>query len=143
MVRLLSIKKHADRHRSRGPDELLNLTNINEAIGFDVSAHADRHSYGGTDAIPDNGLRFSQIDKVFGTETAVTVDAGATVTISKGIYYVRTGANTTVEYSPDGGTTWVTLIPAGSAGLVISDGSNVRLNNAGATAEDSYLLPIL
>jgi len=110
---------------------------------MDIESHASRHAYGGDDAISDNALRFSQIDKVFGDETTVTVDAGATSTISKGIYYVRCGANTSVEYSPDGGTTWVTLIAAGGVGLVISDGSNVRLNNGGTAAEDSYLLPIL
>jgi len=110
---------------------------------MDIEAHASRHAYGGDDAIADNALRFSQIDKVFGSEQTVSVDAGATATISKGIYYVRCGANTKVEYSPDGGTTWVELIAAGGVGLVISDGSNVRLNNGGTAAEDSYLLPIL
>ena len=50
--------------------------------------------------------------------------------------------STKVEYSPDGGTTWRLLIPAGEGGVVISDGSNVRLNNTGASDEDSYLLPV-
>jgi len=109
---------------------------------MDIESHASRHAYGGDDAIADNALRFSQIDKVFGSEVTVSVDAGATSTISKGIYYVRCGANTSVEYSPDGGSTWVTLIAAGGVGLVISDGSNVRLNNGGTAAEDSHLLPI-
>jgi len=109
---------------------------------MDIEAHASRHGYGKEDAIPDNALRFSQIDKVFGSEVTVSVDAGATSTISKGIYYVRCGANTKVEYSPDGGSTWVELIPVGGVGLVISDGSNVRLNNGGTAAEDSHLLPI-
>jgi len=108
-----------------------------------IEKHSSRHAYGGDDAIADNALRFSQIDKVFGSEQTVSVDAGATVTIDKGIYYVRCGANTKVEYSPDGGTTWVELIAAGGVGLVISDGNNVRLNNGGSSAEDSHLLPIL
>ena len=87
-------------------------------------------------------LPFERLKKEFGTEQTVTVAAGGTQVISKGVYYVACGANTSVEYSPDGGTTWRTLIAAGGSGLVISDGSNVRLNNAGAAAEDSYLLPI-
>lgn len=87
-------------------------------------------------------LPFANLKKKFGTEQTVNVGAGATSAISKGIYYVTCGANTSVEYSPDGGTTWRTLISAGGAGLVISDGANVRLNNAGTAAEDSYLLPI-
>ena len=137
-----SVEAHASRHLSGGADEVLNLTNINNAIGFSVDAHASRHAYGGADALADNALRFSQIDKVFGTESTVTVTAGSTSTISKGVYLVSLGANTKVEYSPDGGTTWRTLIPAGEGGVVISDGSNVRLNNTGASDEDSYLLPV-
>ncbi|MGC9203181.1 MAG: hypothetical protein ACP5HX_11000 [Thermoproteota archaeon] len=46
-----------------------------------------------------------------------------------------------VEYTPDGGTTWRTAIPAGHGGLVITDGSIVRLVNGGTAAESSYLLP--
>jgi len=110
---------------------------------MDIEAHASRHAYGGADALAADALRFSQINKVFGSEQTVSVGAGATSTISKGIYYARCGANTSVEYSPDGGTTWVALISTGGVGLVISDGSNVRLNNTGTATEDSYLLPIL
>ena len=109
---------------------------------MDLEAHASRHAYGSADALADNALRFSQIDKVFGTESTVTVTAGSTSTISKGVFLVSLGANTKVEYSPDGGTTWRTLIPAGEGGVVISDGSNVRLNNTGTSDEDSYLLPV-
>jgi len=128
---VMDIEAHASRHDIGGDDEIPGL-----------ASHASRHAYGGADAIADNALRFSQIDKIFGSEQTVSVDAGATSTISKGIYYVRCGANTKVEYSPDEGTTWVELIAAGGVGLVISDGSNVRLNNGGTAAEDSYLLPI-
>jgi len=133
------------KQRKIAVDDTTKRVEIRDATGtdiMDIEAHASRHGYGGDDAIPDNALRFAQIDKVFGSETAVTVDAGATATIDKGIYYVRCGANTKVEYSPDGGTTWVELIAAGGVGLVISDGSNVRLNNGGTAAEDSHLLPI-
>ncbi|RLG66799.1 hypothetical protein DRN89_00095 [archaeon] len=109
---------------------------------MDIEAHASRHAHGGADALADNALRFSQIDKVFGTESTVTVTAGSTSTISKGVFLVSLGANTKVEYSPDGGTTWRLLIPAGEGGVVISDGSNVRLNNTGTSDETSYLLPV-
>ena len=134
------------KQRKIAVDDTTKRVEIRDASGndiMDIESHASRHAYGGDDAIADNALRFSQIDKVFGSEQTVSVDAGATATISKGIYYVRCGANTKVEYSPDGGTTWVELIAAGGVGLVISDGSNVRLNNGGTAAEDSYLLPIL
>lgn len=92
--------------------------------------------------ITDDSLKYSQIKVTFGTEQTVSVGAGATSTVPEGVYIVRLGANTSVEYSPDGGTTWYTLIAAGGTGIVFSDGTNVRLNNAGAAAEDSYLLPI-
>jgi len=109
---------------------------------MNIESHASRHAHGGADAIANNALRFSQIDKVFGTESTVTVTAGSTSTVSKGVYLVSLGANTKVQYSPDNGTTWRDLIPAGEGGVVISDGSNVRLNNTGASDEDSYLLPV-
>jgi len=127
-----SLLSHGSRHDIGGPDEIPGL-----------ASHGSRHGYGGADSIPDNGLRFSQIDKVFGDTSTVTVNAGATSTIPKGIYYVFCGANTTVEVYDATNATWRTLISAGGAGLVISDGSNVRLNNTGTAAEDSYLIPIL
>lgn len=109
---------------------------------MDIENHGSRHAYGGTDAIPNESLRFTQIAKVFGQESVVTVSAGETYIIPKGVYLVSLGANTSVEYSPDGGTTWRILIPAGHGGLVISDGVRVRLNNSGTESENSYLLPI-
>jgi len=114
----------------------------NDTEVMDVENHASRHSYGGADAIPDNGLRFSQLDKVFGTEATITVAAGSTSTVDKGVYLASLGANTSCEYSPDGGTTWRTLIATGGGGVIISDGSNVRLNNSGSADESSYLLPV-
>ena len=119
------------------------ILNPDGTVRVNLEKHASRHSYGGADAIPDNALRFSQLDKVFGTESATSIGAGATYTIPKGIYYVRCDADVRVEYSPDGGTTWITVISAGGAGLIISDGSNVRAVNAGTASENVYLLPIL
>ena len=122
-----------------------NRVSVKDATGvevIDIENHGALHGYGASQAIPADALRFSQIDKVFGTETTLSVEAGSTAVISKGIYYVRCDTNVSIEYSPDGGTTWVTIIPAGGAGLIISDGSNVRANNAGVGAENVYLLPI-
>jgi len=117
-------------------------TSIKDAGGVQLSSHGSRHEYGGADAISADGLRYQQIQVVFGTEQTVSVGAGSTPTIDEGVYYARLGPNTSVEYSPDGGTTWYTLISAGGTGLVFSDGSNVRFNNSGGSSEDSYLLPI-
>jgi len=118
-------------------------TSIKDAGGVQLSSHGSRHGKGGADAIPDDGLGYSQIKVSFGTEQAITVPAGSTSVIDEGVYIVRLGANTLVEYSPDGGSTWYTLIPAGSIGIVFSDGANVRFNNTGTSDETSYLLPIV
>lgn len=120
----------------------LKIYDSTDAEVMDIEAHASRHAYGGNDEIPAEGLRFSQLAKAFGTESTVSLNAGSKYTIPKGVYLVSLGANTSVEYSPNGGTTWRTLIPAGQGGVVISDGQNVRLNNAGTAAEDSYLMPV-
>jgi ribosomal protein S4E len=117
-------------------------TTITDAGGVQLSSHNSRHAYGGADALAADSLRYSQVKVVYGTEQTVNVGAGSTSTISEGLYIARTGANTTVEYSPDGGTTWVTLVAAGSAGVIASDGTNCRFNNAGGAAENSYLTPI-
>ena len=117
-------------------------TSIRDASGVSLANHASRHAYNGADPIDDDALRYKQIQVVFGTEQTVSVGAGSTQMISEGVYIARCGPNTSVEYSPDGGTTWYTLISTGGIGIVFSDGSNVRFNNVGTSAEDSYLLPI-
>jgi len=107
-----------------------------------LEKHAHQHT-SGTDPLPREGLLFLHLDKRFGSEQTVSVGASSTQSISKGVYYARTAANTKVEYSYDGGNNWQDLIAASSAGLLISDGKNVRFNNSGASSEDSYLLPII
>lgn len=48
-----SVESHASRHLKGGADEVLNLTNINNAVGFSLEAHGSRHNIGGVDEIPD------------------------------------------------------------------------------------------
>ena len=120
-----------------------NPTSILDASGVQLSSHASRHTKNGEDPIPDDGLGYSQIKVTFGSEQPITVDAGSTEVVPEGLYIVRLGPNTSVEYSPDGGATWYTLISAGGRGIVFSDGVNVRFNNTGTADEDSYLLPII
>ena len=112
----------------------LDLTSI-----VDPNAHASRHASGGADPIGSNALRIAQVGLVLGVGSSVSVDAGGTYTIPKGIYYVFLGANTRVEAYDDIAATWKVIIAAGGAGIVISDGSNARLYNAGAAAESSNL----
>ena len=95
-----------------------------------------------TGQLKSNVVSNANIKKSFGAEQTVSVGAGEQETIAAGIYLVVCGSNTKVEYTPDGGTTWRTVIAAGGGGAIISDGSSVRLNNTGAAEEDSYLLPL-
>ena len=95
-----------------------------------------------TAKIADEAVTWAKIAKGFGSETSVSIDAGGAYTVPKGAYLVSLGANTRAEYTPDGGTTWRTLIPAGGGGLIVSDGASVRLYNGGTGAESSYLLPL-
>ncbi|MEM4976248.1 MAG: hypothetical protein QXT64_02870 [Desulfurococcaceae archaeon] len=92
--------------------------------------------------ILDGEIVSADLKRAFGAEITVSVAAGGVSTIPKGIYLVKLGANTKVQYTPDGGTTWRDIIAAGGGGTVISDGSTVRLNNGGTAAEDSYLYPL-
>jgi len=129
----MSVKRfHVERH-SVTTDDIANSAITTDKIADDAVTNAK---------IAANAVKSEQINKAFGAESTVSVDASSTYTIPSGIYLVSLGANTSVEYTPDGGTTWRTLLSAGSGGVVISDGSSVRLNNAGTAAEDSYLLPL-
>jgi len=130
------------RNVTDGVDPITAGSTITDAQGVSLSSHASRHSYGGADALGDDSLRYRQIQVVFGAEQTVSVGAGSTQVIAEGMYIARCGANTMVEYSPDG-TNWYTLISAGGAGLIVSDGVKVRFRNTGASAENSYLLPVV
>jgi hypothetical protein len=105
----------------------------------DPNAHASRHASGGADAIGSNALRVAQVGLVLGSGSSVSVGAGATYTVPKGIYYVFLGANTRVELYDDVAASWKTAIAAGGNGVVISDGTNARLYNGGTASESSNL----
>jgi len=115
----------------------MSSTTIVDAGGIALNAHASRHAYGGADALPDNSLRLRQVKVEFAGDTTVSVAAGSTYTVPEGIWYVKLGANTRVELYIAGA--WNTLIPAGGIGLIMSDGANVRLYNAGTASESSTL----
>jgi len=42
---------HSETHRKGGSDEVLNVTNINDAVGFTVESHSSRHKFGGSDEL--------------------------------------------------------------------------------------------
>ena len=114
-------------------------TSVIDAAGVTLSSHASRHSYGGADAIPVNGLRYIQIRGTIATGSSVSVAAGGTYTVPEGVWYVFLGPNTRCEAYDDVASSWKTVISAGGSGLVISDGANVRLNNSGGSNEASNM----
>jgi hypothetical protein len=91
--------------------------------------------------VGDRGVKLDRV--VFDPGTSVSVGAGATYTLPAGAYYVNLGANTVAEVYDDVAGAWVTVIPAGGKGVVVSDGSNARLRNTGAVAESSNIRRVL
>jgi hypothetical protein len=87
--------------------------------------------------IGDRGVKLDKV--VFDPGSSVSIDADATYTLPVGAWYVNLGANTVAEYYSDVDAAWLTVIPAGGKGLVISDGSNARLRNTGTVAESSTI----
>jgi hypothetical protein len=128
------------RNQSDGVDILkADSTTVTDAGGVKLGSHASRHAYGGADAIGSNALRIAQVGLVLGTGSSVTVGAGGTYVIPKGVYYIFLGANTSLEVYDDVAGSWKTAIASGGSGLAVSDGSNVRLYNSGTASESSNL----
>ena len=103
-------------------------TTVTDASGVKLSSHGSRHRADGADPewyVP------------FGSDTTVTVSAGGTYTIPKGMYYVKCGENTKVQIYIGGA--WADLTTTGALALVASDGSNARLYNTGTAGESSTL----
>jgi hypothetical protein len=73
----------------------------------------------------------------FGSDTSVSVAAGGTYTVPRGMHYVKCGTSTKVQVYIGGA--WTDYSAAGALVLVVSDGSNVRLYNTGTTAESSTM----
>jgi len=67
----------------------------------------------------------------------VILAANASSVLPAGILFIIPIANVEVQFSTDGGTTWVTFFPVGVGGSIRSDGFNWRLNDVttGATAQ--------
>jgi len=91
--------------------------------------------------VGDRGVKIDKV--VFDPGSSVSINAGATYTLPTGTYYVNLGPNTVAEYFSDVDNAWFIVIPAGGKGIVISDGSNVRLRNTGTVAESSNVRRVL
>jgi len=87
------VTSHASRHVKGGADELLNLTNINNAVGFSLEAHAARHEKGGADEI--KALGAISIDEV----TLASLEADPSLAAGK--LWFRSDISE-LRFSPDG-----------------------------------------
>jgi len=87
---------------------------------------------------PNVQLTFGAPQSPFGVENAVLLTTTQSVVLSQGVWMVQTAdVNTALQYSPNLGTTWRTLVQgvaAGRGAIVYSDGFSVRLNQATAVA---------
>jgi hypothetical protein len=79
---------HASSHLKGGADEVLNLSNINAAVGFSIDAHASRHKQGGADEVVGVVLQ--------GTTLPTAGVAGR--------FFLKTDV---LEFYYDNGTSWV------------------------------------
>lgn len=69
----------------------------------------------------------------FGSQSTINSTTGSTFVIPVGQYLVVTGSGNVVEYSPNAGGSYQTLMAASSGGYVWADGVTVRFRNTGAT----------
>ena len=78
----------------------------------------------------------------FGAELTTTLAANGTLVLPLGNWIVQTGAQDTVILNT-GTASSITLVPASSAGFVVSDGQNVEIvaNATGGTVTN--YLPVL
>jgi hypothetical protein len=67
------------------------------------------------------------------------VTANSTSVLVAGTFYVPASANISVEVQMVANT-WTTVVSAATGGLVIADGTNVRIKNADATNNASLVL---
>jgi hypothetical protein len=103
-------------------------TTVTDAGGVSLKTHGDRHRADGGDPsfmVP------------FGSNITVSVGAGGTYTIPRGMYYVKCGPNTKAQIYI--GDSWQDYSSVGALILIVSDGSNARLYNTGAASENSTL----
>ena len=75
----------------------------------------------------------------FGAEVVILLAVGATSVLPIGICLVAGTPGINLDYSNDGGTTWVAITPAGTGGLMVSDGTDVRLNGGTVGGTARYL----
>ncbi|MHC1610727.1 MAG: hypothetical protein ACXQTW_03860 [Candidatus Methanospirareceae archaeon] len=101
---IYAAKLHASTHLKGGSDEVLNLTNINNAIGFSIDSHESRHEYGGDDEIPSNDIvkRFVKVKTAYWFcdtwHSGILIESvSGSGSISYGIHYITLSTGMTAD----------------------------------------------
>lgn len=80
-------------------------------------------------------------DAYFDTEVSYTLASAATQVLPVGAYIVALNAHVQIQYQANStGTLWRNVVPVGTGGFIISDGTNVQLL-ADSTGGTITLLP--
>jgi hypothetical protein len=84
---------------------------------------------------------FGAIGCGFGTRTAVVAGINTSVVIPQGWWLVETDAHTTVRFTYNSGSNFVTLVAASGAAVIWSDGFSVefRGDGTGGTGQQSAI----
>ena len=93
---------------------------------------------------PPSPGNFGSSTSPFGTENVSTSTATATITLTPpGFYIIVTGAQNLVQYSPNSGGLWRTLVAASTTELIWSDGQNMRIYNTSTGGTTTFYTQIL
>lgn len=95
--------------------------------------------------IQGSQVAFGTAGSAYGARTAVVVGAGANSVLPAGFHFMECDAHTTVEWTYDAGSTFVTLVAASAKGWVSSDGFNTRVlgDGTGGTAQRTQDLRVM
>ena len=74
------------------------------------------------------------LDEIYGAELNETIAKSANFVFPKGCWLVAgdTASDYKIQHKKKGTSTWVDIYPAGTGGMVISDGANMRALNTDA-----------
>jgi len=82
--------------------------------------------------LPGTGIAMGGAGSAYTTYNSDVFSAAGNFTLPAGDWWVLPTADTSVQVSIDGGTTWETVYPVTTGGFIRSDGANARINATAA-----------